>query len=92
MFKFKELVEANIDELALMLSSEHGKVVADARGDVQRGLEVVEVCMGLPNLLKGEFTDSAGPGIDLYSMRQALGGRRTRRTAAGTWPAAGRWY
>ena len=52
---------------------EHGKTLPDARGDVQRGLEVVEVCIGAPQLLKGEFTDGAGPGIDMYSMRQPLG-------------------
>jgi len=73
MFKFKELVEANIDELALMLSSEHGKVVADARGDVQRGLDVIEFACGIPHALKGEYTQGAGPGIDVYSMRQPIG-------------------
>jgi malonate-semialdehyde dehydrogenase (acetylating)/methylmalonate-semialdehyde dehydrogenase len=52
---------------------EHGKTMPDAKGDVQRGLEVVEFCIGAPHLLKGEFTDSAGPGIDMYSMRQPLG-------------------
>ena len=56
-----------------MLSSEHGKTVPDAKGDIQRGLEVIEFCIGAPHLLKGEFTDSAGPGIDMYSMRQPLG-------------------
>ncbi|MBL8563628.1 MAG: CoA-acylating methylmalonate-semialdehyde dehydrogenase [Gemmobacter sp.] len=71
--EFGRLINAHMDELAELVSREHGKTLPDARGDVQRGLEVVEVCMGLPNLLKGEFTDSAGPGIDLYSMRQALG-------------------
>ena len=59
MFAFKELVEANMQSLAEMLSSEHGKTVPDARGDVQRGLEVIEVCMGAPALLKGEMTDAA---------------------------------
>ena len=73
MFKFKELVEKNMDQLAHMLSSEHGKVIADAKGDIQRGLEVVEVCIGAPHMLKGEYTDGAGPGIDIYSMRQPLG-------------------
>lgn len=73
MFKFKELVEANRDELAHLLSSEHGKVIADAQGDIQRGLEVIEVACGIPHMQKGEFTDSAGPGIDVYSMRQPLG-------------------
>jgi malonate-semialdehyde dehydrogenase (acetylating)/methylmalonate-semialdehyde dehydrogenase len=73
MFAFKALVEANIDELARMLSSEHGKVIADSKGDIQRGLEVVEFCCGIPHVLKGEYTHGAGPGIDVYSMRQPLG-------------------
>jgi malonate-semialdehyde dehydrogenase (acetylating)/methylmalonate-semialdehyde dehydrogenase len=73
MFEFKRLVEANIDELAHMLSSEHGKVIADAKGDVQRGLDVIEFACGIPHVLKGEYTQGAGPGIDVYSMRQPLG-------------------
>ncbi|MFL6756359.1 MAG: CoA-acylating methylmalonate-semialdehyde dehydrogenase [Sphingomicrobium sp.] len=73
MFKFKDLVEAHIDELAELLASEHGKVIADARGDVQRGLEVIEFSCGIPHALKGEYTIGAGPGIDVYSMRQPLG-------------------
>ncbi|MCA1662510.1 MAG: aldehyde dehydrogenase family protein, partial [Novosphingobium sp.] len=73
MFNYKGLVEAQIDELARMLSAEHGKVVADAKGDIQRGLEVVEFCCGIPHALKGEYTQGAGPGIDVYSMRQPLG-------------------
>ena len=73
MFEFKRLVEARMDELALLLSSEHGKVVADSRGDIQRGLEVIEFACGVPHLLKGEYTEGAGPGIDVYSMRQPLG-------------------
>src|SRR5437764_6820151 len=73
MFKFKELVEAHMDELAHLLSSEHGKVLADSRGDVQRGLEVIEYTCGIPQALKGEYTVGAGPGIDVYSMRQPLG-------------------
>ena len=73
MFKFKELLEANMDELAAMLSSEHGKVIADSKGDVQRGLEVIEFACGIPHLLKGEYTEGAGPGIDIYAMRQPLG-------------------
>jgi len=73
MFRFKELVEANMDDLAHLLSSEHGKVVADARGDIQRGLEVIEFCCGIPHALKGEYTLGAGPGIDVFSMRQPLG-------------------
>ncbi|WP_293882191.1 CoA-acylating methylmalonate-semialdehyde dehydrogenase [Sphingomonas sp.] len=73
MFEFKRLVEANMDELAHLLSSEHGKVIADSRGDIQRGLEVIEFCCGIPHVLKGEYTQGAGPGIDVYSMRQPLG-------------------
>jgi malonate-semialdehyde dehydrogenase (acetylating) / methylmalonate-semialdehyde dehydrogenase len=73
MFAFKALIEAHMDELAHMLSSEHGKVVADSKGDIQRGLEVVEFVCGIPHLLKGEYTEGAGPGIDVYSMRQPLG-------------------
>jgi len=73
MFEFKRLVEARMDELAELLSSEHGKVIADSRGDVQRGLEVIEFACGIPHALKGEYTEGAGPGIDVYSMRQPLG-------------------
>ncbi|MGW8704795.1 CoA-acylating methylmalonate-semialdehyde dehydrogenase [Brevundimonas sp. NPDC055814] len=73
MFEFKRLVEANMNELAEMLSSEHGKVIADSKGDIQRGLEVIEFACGIPHALKGEYTLGAGPGIDVYSMRQALG-------------------
>jgi len=73
MFRFKELVEANMDALAHMLSSEHGKVIADSKGDIQRGLEVVEFACGLPHIMKGEYTQGAGPGIDVYSMRQPIG-------------------
>lgn len=73
MFNFKTLVEKNMDELAHLLSSEHGKVIADAKGDIQRGLEVIEFACGIPHALKGEYTQGAGPGIDVYSMRQPLG-------------------
>jgi malonate-semialdehyde dehydrogenase (acetylating)/methylmalonate-semialdehyde dehydrogenase len=73
MFNFKALVEARIDELAHLLSSEHGKVIADSKGDIQRGLEVIEFCCGIPHVLKGEYTQGAGPGIDVYSMRQPIG-------------------
>ncbi len=73
MFRFKELIETHMDELAHLLSSEHGKVIADSKGDIQRGLEVVEFVCGVPHLLKGEYTEGAGPGIDVYSMRQPLG-------------------
>ncbi|MCE9521493.1 MAG: CoA-acylating methylmalonate-semialdehyde dehydrogenase [Alphaproteobacteria bacterium] len=73
MFNFKALVEKNMDELAHMLSAEHGKVIADSKGDIQRGLEVIEFACGIPHLMKGEYTESAGTGIDVYSMRQPLG-------------------
>jgi malonate-semialdehyde dehydrogenase (acetylating)/methylmalonate-semialdehyde dehydrogenase len=73
MFQYKALIEAHLDELAHMLSSEHGKVIADAKGDIQRGLEVVEFCCGLPQVLKGDYTQGAGPGIDVMSTRQPLG-------------------
>ncbi|MFT3809088.1 MAG: CoA-acylating methylmalonate-semialdehyde dehydrogenase [Micropepsaceae bacterium] len=73
MFEFKRLLEANMDELARMLSAEHGKVIADSKGDIQRGLEVIEFACGIPHLLKGEYTTGAGPGIDVYSMRSPLG-------------------
>jgi malonate-semialdehyde dehydrogenase (acetylating) / methylmalonate-semialdehyde dehydrogenase len=73
MFRFKELIEQNMDELARLLSSEHGKVVSDSKGDIQRGLDVVEFACGIPHLMKGEYTEGAGPGIDVYSMRQPLG-------------------
>ena len=73
MFRFKELVEKHIDELALIIASEHGKVLSDARGSVQRGLEVVEFACGIPHLMKGEYSDNVSSGIDVYSMRQPLG-------------------
>ncbi|MEO5613240.1 MAG: CoA-acylating methylmalonate-semialdehyde dehydrogenase [Sphingomicrobium sp.] len=73
MFNFKALAEAKMDSLAELLSSEHGKVIADAKGDIQRGLEVIEFACGIPHALKGEYTAGAGPGIDVYSMRQPLG-------------------
>jgi malonate-semialdehyde dehydrogenase (acetylating) / methylmalonate-semialdehyde dehydrogenase len=73
MMRFLDLVQKEYDELARLLSSEHGKTFADAKGDIQRGLEVVEFACGIPHLLKGEYTEGAGPGIDLYSMRQPLG-------------------
>jgi malonate-semialdehyde dehydrogenase (acetylating)/methylmalonate-semialdehyde dehydrogenase len=73
LMKFLELVHAEYDELAETLAREHGKTIPDAKGDIQRGLEVVEVCIGAPHLMKGEYTEGAGPGIDVYSMRQPLG-------------------
>jgi len=73
LMKFLDLVQRDYNELAELLAREHGKTIPDAKGDIQRGLEVVEVCIGAPHMLKGEFTDGAGPGIDVYSMRQPLG-------------------
>ena len=73
LFKFLDLVQGEFENLAKLLSSEHGKTVADARGDIQRGVEVVEFACGIPHLMKGEYTDGAGPGIDLFSLRQPLG-------------------
>ncbi|WP_420325061.1 CoA-acylating methylmalonate-semialdehyde dehydrogenase [Mameliella sp.] len=73
MMAFGALINQHMDELAELVAREHGKTIPDAKGDVQRGLEVVEVCMGAPHMLKGEYTDNGGPGIDLYSMRQPLG-------------------
>ncbi len=67
------LLNRDMDKLAEALSREHGKTIPDAKGDVQRGLEVIEYCIGAAQMMKGEFTDSAGPGIDMYSMRQPLG-------------------
>ena len=67
------LINRDMDKLAEAISREHGKTFPDAKGDVQRGLEVIEFCIGEPHLLKGDFTDSAGPGIDMYSMRQPFG-------------------
>jgi malonate-semialdehyde dehydrogenase (acetylating)/methylmalonate-semialdehyde dehydrogenase len=73
MFEFKRLLERDMNDLAHLLASEHGKVIADARGDIQRGLEVVEFACGIPHLLKGDYTEGAGPGIDVHSLRQPLG-------------------
>ncbi len=73
LMKFLDICNGRADELSELLAREHGKTVPDARGDLQRGLEVIEFAIGAPHLLKGEFTDGAGPGIDLYSMRQPLG-------------------
>ena len=73
LMKFLELANRDYDKLADCLAREHGKTVADAKGDIQRGLEVVEFACGIPHLMKGEYTEGAGPGIDIYSMRQPLG-------------------
>ncbi|GAA1464715.1 CoA-acylating methylmalonate-semialdehyde dehydrogenase [Nocardiopsis exhalans] len=73
LLKFLQLVEPEREAIARALSAEHGKTVADAHGDLQRGLEVVEFAAGIPHLIKGEFTDNAGSGIDVHSLRQPLG-------------------
>ena len=73
MMKFLELVQKEYDSLAELLAREHGKTIPDAKGDIQRGLEVVEYAIGAPQMMKGEYTEGAGPGIDIYSMRQPLG-------------------
>ena len=73
MFAYRELLDRHIDELARLVTSEHGKVLSDARGSVQRGIEVVEFACGIPNLLKGEFTGEVGSGIDSFSMRAPVG-------------------
>ena len=73
LFKYKELIEQNIDELADLVGREHGKTLTDAKGSVIRGLEVVEFACGIPHLLKGEFTEQVGTGVDSFSMRQPVG-------------------
>ena len=73
LFAFRELVNARTDELAGIVSDEHGKVISDARGEVQRGLEVVEFACGIPHLLKGEYSDQVSAGVDVFSYRQPLG-------------------
>ncbi len=73
LFRFKALLDAHIDELAHIITSEHGKVLPDARGEVMRGLEVVEFACGIPHLLKGEFSENVGGGIDSWSLRQPVG-------------------
>ncbi|RYE33407.1 MAG: CoA-acylating methylmalonate-semialdehyde dehydrogenase [Hyphomicrobiales bacterium] len=73
LMKFLDLIAQNNDELAELLAREHGKTIPDAKGDIQRGVEVIEYSLGIPGLMKGEYTDGAGPGIDIYSMRQPLG-------------------
>ncbi len=73
MMRFLALAQRDMEDLALMLAREHGKTIPDAKGDIQRGLEVVEFACGIPHLMKGEYTEGAGPGIDVYSLRQPLG-------------------
>jgi malonate-semialdehyde dehydrogenase (acetylating)/methylmalonate-semialdehyde dehydrogenase len=73
LFRFRELFEARLNDIAALITSEHGKVLSDARGEATRGLEVVEFATGIPHLLKGEFSEQVGPAIDSWSMRQPLG-------------------
>ncbi|MGF6938337.1 malonate-semialdehyde dehydrogenase (acetylating)/methylmalonate-semialdehyde dehydrogenase [Paraburkholderia sp. UCT70] len=73
LFKFKELLNKHHDELAMLITREHGKVFTDAQGEVVRGIEVVEFACGIPNLLKTDFTDQIGGGIDNWNLRQPLG-------------------
>jgi len=73
LFKFKELLEAHHDELAALITAEHGKVFSDAKGEVTRGIEIVEFACGIPQLLKTQFTDNIGGGIDNWNLRQPLG-------------------
>jgi malonate-semialdehyde dehydrogenase (acetylating) / methylmalonate-semialdehyde dehydrogenase len=73
LFRFREIFERRLDEVAALLTSEHGKVFSDARGEASRGIEVVEFATGIPHMLKGEFTEQVGPGIDSWSVRQPLG-------------------
>ena len=73
MFKLKVLIERDMSKIAAVLTQEHGKVLHDSMGSIQRGLEVVEFACGIPHLIKGEFNDQVGRGIDTYSMRQPLG-------------------
>ena len=73
MFKFRELIERHADDIAKLITAEHGKVLSDAKGEVTRGMEVVEFAAGIPQLLKGELTEQVGRGIDSWSMRQPLG-------------------
>ncbi|MFT4098591.1 MAG: CoA-acylating methylmalonate-semialdehyde dehydrogenase [Rhodoblastus sp.] len=73
LMKFLDLVARDMEPLAELLAREHGKTIPDAKGDIQRGVEVIEFACGVPHLMKGEYTDGAGPGIDIYSMRQPLG-------------------
>ncbi|WP_263380060.1 CoA-acylating methylmalonate-semialdehyde dehydrogenase [Granulicella paludicola] len=73
LFRFREIFERRLDEVATLINREHGKVFSDAKGEATRGLEVVEFATGIPQLLKGEFTEQVGTGVDSWSMRQPLG-------------------
>jgi acyl-CoA reductase-like NAD-dependent aldehyde dehydrogenase len=73
MFAFRDLVDRNLNELSRIIAGEHGKVLADAKGEVIRGMEVVEYVAGIPELLKGEFSEQVSTNVDAYSFRQPLG-------------------
>ncbi|NWL29293.1 methylmalonate-semialdehyde dehydrogenase (CoA acylating) [Paenarthrobacter ureafaciens] len=73
LFKFRELVASHVDELAALITAEHGKVLSDAKGEIGRGLEVIEFACGIPTLLKGEYSDQASTGIDVFSFREPVG-------------------
>ena len=73
MFKLKALLETHMDELAPLVTEEHGKTISDAKGSITRGIEVVEYACGIPQVLKGEFTENVGTDIDSYSVRQPIG-------------------
>src|SRR5437868_12879924 len=73
LMRYRELIESHRDELATLITEEHGKTLADATGSVQRGLEVVEFAMGIPHLLKGEYSEEVGTSVDSHSLRQPLG-------------------
>ena len=87
LFRFKALIEREIDTLARLITAEHGKVLSDARGEVVRGMEVVEFACGIPHLLKGDYTESVGAGVDSWSPRQPR--RRVRRHHAVQLPGHG---
>src|ERR1035438_950421 len=73
LFAFRELVNSHVDQLAELITDEHGKVLSDARGEVQRGLEVVEFACGIPHLLKGDYSDQVSTDVDTFSFREPLG-------------------
>ncbi|MFJ4172423.1 aldehyde dehydrogenase family protein, partial [Paenarthrobacter sp. NPDC089714] len=73
LFKFRELVASHVDELAALITAEHGKVLADAKGEIGRGLEVIEFACGIPSLLKGDYSDQVSTGIDVFSFREPVG-------------------
>jgi malonate-semialdehyde dehydrogenase (acetylating) / methylmalonate-semialdehyde dehydrogenase len=83
LMKFLELVARDMVPLAELLAREHGKTITDAKGDIQRGIEVIEFAVGIPHLMKGEFTDSAGPGIDI-SLRSSAVGRARQKLCRGS--------